>query len=139
MEAQRSTNFNEFYRSTDEHLVNIRAPRMFWQGVVPRKFANFKVQNEECHYYVYSWICMFRFVYAFLCSNVFWKATCTHIWAIEPCYKLLICCQLWNPSFDSKLKGQILCETKTCLVFDLCSTRSMLSFELWFTSLHCGY
>ncbi len=51
MEAQRNTNFNEFYRSTGEHLVNIRAPRMFLQGVLPRKFANFKVQNEECHYY----------------------------------------------------------------------------------------
>jgi hypothetical protein len=50
MEAQKNTNFNEFYRSTGEHLVNIRAPRMFWQGVLPRKFANFKVQNEECHY-----------------------------------------------------------------------------------------
>jgi len=24
MEAQRSTNFHEFYRSTSEHLVNIR-------------------------------------------------------------------------------------------------------------------
>jgi hypothetical protein len=51
MEAQRSKNFNEFYRSTGEHLVNIRAPRMFWEGALPRKFANFKVQNEECHYY----------------------------------------------------------------------------------------
>jgi hypothetical protein len=51
MEAQRSMNFNEFYRSTGEHSVNIRAPRMFWQGALPRKFANFKVQNEECHYY----------------------------------------------------------------------------------------
>jgi hypothetical protein len=25
--------------------------KMFWQGALPRKFANFKVQNEECHYY----------------------------------------------------------------------------------------
>jgi hypothetical protein len=24
---------------------------MFWQGALPRKFVNFKVQNEECHYY----------------------------------------------------------------------------------------
>jgi len=24
---------------------------MFWQGALPHKFANFKVQNEECHYY----------------------------------------------------------------------------------------
>jgi hypothetical protein len=24
---------------------------MFWQGALPRKFANFKMQNEECHYY----------------------------------------------------------------------------------------
>jgi hypothetical protein len=24
---------------------------MFWEGALPRKFANFKVQNEECHYY----------------------------------------------------------------------------------------
>jgi len=24
---------------------------MFWQGALPRKFANFKVQNDECHYY----------------------------------------------------------------------------------------
>jgi hypothetical protein len=24
---------------------------MFWQGALPRKFANFKVQNEEYHYY----------------------------------------------------------------------------------------
>ncbi len=51
MEAQRSKNFNEFYRSTGEHLVNIHAPRMFWEGALPRKFANFKVQNEKCHYY----------------------------------------------------------------------------------------
>jgi len=29
MEAQRSTNFNEFYRSTGEHLVNIRAEECF--------------------------------------------------------------------------------------------------------------
>jgi hypothetical protein len=54
MEAQRSKNFNEFYRSIGEHLVNIRAPRMFRQGVLPHKFANFKVQNEECHYYALS-------------------------------------------------------------------------------------
>jgi hypothetical protein len=32
--------------------VNIRAPRMFWQGALPRKFENFKMQNEECHNYV---------------------------------------------------------------------------------------
>jgi hypothetical protein len=24
---------------------------MFWQGALPRKFTNFKMQNEECHYY----------------------------------------------------------------------------------------
>jgi hypothetical protein len=24
---------------------------MFWQGALPRKFANFKVQNDECHYF----------------------------------------------------------------------------------------
>jgi hypothetical protein len=24
---------------------------MFWQGVLPCKFVNFKMQNEECHYY----------------------------------------------------------------------------------------
>jgi hypothetical protein len=29
MEAQRSMNFNEFYRSTDEHLVNIRPHECF--------------------------------------------------------------------------------------------------------------
>jgi hypothetical protein len=29
MEAQRSTNFNEFYRSTGEHLVNIRLQECF--------------------------------------------------------------------------------------------------------------
>jgi hypothetical protein len=29
MEAQRSKNFNEFYRSTSEHLVNIRAEECF--------------------------------------------------------------------------------------------------------------
>jgi hypothetical protein len=29
MEAQRSTNFNKFYRSTSEHLVNIRAKECF--------------------------------------------------------------------------------------------------------------
>ncbi len=23
--------------------------RMFWQGALPRKFANFKMQNDECH------------------------------------------------------------------------------------------
>jgi hypothetical protein len=37
MEAQRSTNFNEFKNS------------------LPRKFANFKVKNEECHYYGIEW------------------------------------------------------------------------------------
>jgi hypothetical protein len=29
MEAQRSTNFNEFYRSTGEHSVNIRLQECF--------------------------------------------------------------------------------------------------------------
>jgi hypothetical protein len=29
---------------------------MFCQGALPRKFANFKVQNEECHYYEASWV-----------------------------------------------------------------------------------
>jgi len=29
MEAQRNMNFNEFYRSTDEHLVNIRPRECF--------------------------------------------------------------------------------------------------------------
>jgi hypothetical protein len=29
MEAQRSTNFNEFYRSTSEHSVNIRVEECF--------------------------------------------------------------------------------------------------------------
>jgi len=29
MEAQRSKNFNEFYRSTSEHLVNIRVEECF--------------------------------------------------------------------------------------------------------------
>jgi hypothetical protein len=24
---------------------------MFWQSALPRKFVNFKMQNEECHYY----------------------------------------------------------------------------------------
>jgi hypothetical protein len=24
---------------------------MLWQGALPSKFANFKMQNEECHYY----------------------------------------------------------------------------------------
>ncbi len=24
---------------------------MFWQGALPHKFANFKVQNDECHYF----------------------------------------------------------------------------------------
>jgi hypothetical protein len=31
--------------------IECSTPRMFWQGALPRKFANFKVQNEECHYY----------------------------------------------------------------------------------------
>jgi hypothetical protein len=29
MEAQRSTNLNEFYRSTSEHSINIRAEECF--------------------------------------------------------------------------------------------------------------
>ncbi len=29
MEAQRNTNFNEFYRSTDEHSVNIHVEKCF--------------------------------------------------------------------------------------------------------------
>jgi hypothetical protein len=29
---------------------------MFWQGALPRKFANFKMKSEECHYYdLFSW------------------------------------------------------------------------------------
>jgi len=40
------------YRSTQavaarECFTNVC--RMFWQGALPRKFANFKVQNDECH------------------------------------------------------------------------------------------
>jgi hypothetical protein len=36
MEAQRSTNFNEFYRSTDEHSVNIRGHvRLTLLGLYP--------------------------------------------------------------------------------------------------------
>jgi len=31
--------------------IECSTPGMFWQGALPRKFANFKVQNEECHYY----------------------------------------------------------------------------------------
>ncbi len=51
--------------------------RMFWQGVLPCKFANFKVQNDECHYY-----------------------------AIDP-FHLSIClwvkrCDKWYPTFRNK-------------------------------------
>jgi hypothetical protein len=36
MEAQRSMNFNKFYRSTDEHLVNIRGHvRLTLLGLYP--------------------------------------------------------------------------------------------------------
>jgi hypothetical protein len=30
-----------------EYFTNVC--RMFWQGALPRKFANFKMQNDECH------------------------------------------------------------------------------------------
>jgi hypothetical protein len=66
MEAQRSKNFNEFYRSTGEHLVNIRTPRMFWEGALPCKFANFKMQNEECHYYAIGW----SYLLVGFCANI---------------------------------------------------------------------
>jgi hypothetical protein len=60
MEVQISTNFNEFYRSTSEHLVNIRVEECFDKVLYHVNSKNVKVQNEECHYYA---------------KNAIWKIT----------------------------------------------------------------
>jgi hypothetical protein len=61
MEAQRSTNFNEFYRSTGEHLVNICADECF----------------DKVLYHVNSQIlkCKMKNVITMLGCLFFWQAT----------------------------------------------------------------
>ncbi len=45
-------------------LTNFNECRMFWQGALPRKFTNFKVQNDECHYF--AWL-------HYVCDVVLWS------------------------------------------------------------------
>jgi hypothetical protein len=42
---------------------------MFWQGALPHKFVNFKMKNEECHYYAFH-----KLVGKFLLEKQHWEA-----------------------------------------------------------------
>jgi hypothetical protein len=55
MEAQRSTNFNEFYRSTGEHSVNIRAKECFGKVLyhVNLRILKCKMTNVITMYHPY--------------------------------------------------------------------------------------